>query len=248
MTVSGPTPSIGNDTSPALPFVSTGPTGHRKRMRERVVAKGAGALADYELLEMLLYFGFPRGDTKPRAKALINRFTTFAGVLEASDAALREEGLETDALAALRLVTHAARRMGEADRLERPSLGNWEELLAYFDTALAGAVPGQLRALFLDNRNRLLGDEAIESVSEVRDAVAETRLIFTRALELHATALILIRPCPDGQKPEAVIRGDEVLATELQRAGKLLAITVHDVFALRGGQWASLKQMGRLKG
>ncbi|AQS85318.1 MAG: JAB domain-containing protein [Acetobacter aceti] len=229
------------------PFASTGPHGHRKRMRERVIARGASVLADYELLEMLLFFGLPRGDTKPLAKALINQFGSFAEVLSAPVAALTAAGMNSDSIAALRLSLLAAQRLGGAEARERPHLGNWEALLGYFDTALEGAVPGQLRVLFLDNKNRLLADEAvIGTTGQGRETQQEAANILRRALEVHSTALILIRLCGSGSEPGKIIGLDEPLARELVRAGGFLAITLHDVFALHGGSWASLKQTGRL--
>ena len=218
-------------------------------MRERVIAKGAEVLADYEVLEMLLFYGTPRGDTKPQAKALINEFGSLGAVLSAPVGALQKAGINTDCVAALRLSGLAARRLGEAEKRERPQLSNWEVLLAYFDTAQEGAVIGQLRVLFLDNRNRLLADEVIpsdEDSGRVRDTVAEATAILRRSLEVHATALILIRLCEKGMDPQAVVGADEPLARELVRAGGCLSIALHDVFALRGGNWASLKQLGRL--
>lgn len=243
--MSGSAPNSHSDGS--LPFASTGPYGHRKRMRERVIARGASVLADYELLEMMLFFGVPRGDTKPQAKALINQFGSFAGVLSTPVAALKDAGMNSDSIAALRLSSLAARRLGGAEARERPHLGNWEALLGYFDTALEGAVPGQLRVLFLDNKNRLLADEAVcGTSSQGRETQREAADILRRALEVHATALILIRLCGEGSVPEKVIGLDEPLARELMRAGGFLAITLHDVFALHGGSWASLKQLRRL--
>jgi DNA repair protein RadC len=216
-------------------------------MRERVIARSASVLADYELLEMLLFCGVQRGDTKPLAKALINQFGSFAGVLSAPVAALKTAGLNSDSIAALRLSSLAAQRLGGAEARERPHLGNWEALLGYFDTALEGAVPGQLRVLFLDNKNRLLADEALPGPSsQGRETQQEAADILRRALEVHATALILIRLCGEGAEPQKIIGLDEPLARELVRAGGFLAMTLHDVFALHGGSWASLKQLGRL--
>ncbi|NHN83063.1 DNA repair protein RadC [Acetobacter musti] len=237
-------------------FASTGPTGHRGRMRERVLSRGAAALADYELVEMLLFYGIPRRDTKPLAKSLINRFGSLASVLNASPAALRSAQLNDETITALKLPAVAACRLAEAEARQRPVLGNWDALLGYFDTALDGAVPGQLRILFLDNRNRLLGDEAVptentgaENTGEGarRGPRIEAAKILRRALSLHATALIAVRLCTtSGQGPARFAPGDEDLARELTRAGALLAVTLHDMIALQGGNWLSLKQQGKL--
>jgi len=125
-------------------------------MRERLLGRGPAALADYEVLEMLLFLGIPRRDTKPLAKELINRFGSLEAVLGAASDRLERAGLRPEATAVLRVPEEAARRLALAEARDRPVLNNWDRLLEYLDTGLAGAVPGQRRALLLDNRNRLL--------------------------------------------------------------------------------------------
>ncbi|MBB3884002.1 JAB domain-containing protein [Acetobacter oeni] len=218
-------------------------------MRERVLSLGAPALADYELIEMLLFLGITRCDTKPLAKSLINRFGSFAGVLNAPAEVLRSERLNDETITALKLPVLVAQRLAEADARTRPLLSNWDALLTYFDTALHGAVPGQLRILFLDNRNRLIGDEAVSPENGVTakggGPGGEAAGILRRALALHATALIGIRICGGGHALRKSAASDEALALELVRAGALLSIAVHDMIALQGGEWVSLKQLGK---
>lgn len=227
-------------------FSSTGPSGHRSRMRARVLERGAPALADYEILEMLLFLGIARRDTKPLAKALINRFGSLHKVLEADRDTLAEAGLNPASVAALRLPLLAATRLAGAEARSRPQLGDWEALLVYFDTALGGAVPGQLRILYLDNRNRLLGDEAVNIDASRSAPRVESAAILRRALQLHATAMIGVRLCGDADVPEKRVLADSALASELSRSGALLAIAVHDFFALKGGAWAGLRRLGKL--
>ena len=226
--------------SPA--FASTGPSGHRARMRERLLSRGPEALADYEILEMLLFLGIPRRDTKPLAKELINRFGSLPAVLTATPETLsRQGGLGEDAVAALRMPEAAAQRLAGAEARSRPVLNNWDRLLEYFDTALAGSTPGQLRALLLDNRNRLLADEAVAGEPD-----ALPQLLAGRALALHATALILVRVVDRGPIPTSLPKRDAALCAEIGRALGMLSITLHDHMLVGGGSWVSLRQKGLL--
>lgn len=218
-------------------------------MRERVLARGASSLADYELLEMLLFYGIARRDTKPLAKALINTFGSFEKVLEAPLSELSGKNLSDETLMALKLPGVIADRLADAEEKIHPQLSSWDALLTYFDTALQGSVPGQLRILFLDNKNRLLGDEAVPDDNpgeKRRGPRIEAAAILRRALRLHATALIGVRIGKADSSPAKLVLEDAPLGAELKRAGELLSVVVHDIFAVEGGDWASLKQTGRL--
>ncbi len=225
------------------PFRSTGPQGHRGRMRERLLSRGADTLADYEILEMLLFLGIPRRDTKPLAKELINRFGSLSAVLTAEPEQLaRASGeLGPDAIAVLQLPQAAGLRLAAAEARERPVLNNWDRLLEYLDTALAGAVPGQLRALLLDNRNRLLADEAVDDAPE-----RLPQQVAGRALALHATALILLRVLADGPADKTLPRREAGLGTQVATALSALSITLHDHILVGRGSWISLRQKGML--
>jgi len=140
------------------PFPSTGPHGHRSRMREKLLARGAGALADYELLEMLLFFAQPKGDTKPLAKAVINRFGSFAAVLTAPERELfATPGLGPHSVAAIKLVQASALRLARAEAMELPVLGNWDRLMDYLTAALSREKVEQFRVLFLDPKEPAAG-------------------------------------------------------------------------------------------
>lgn len=147
----------------SAPFSSTGPAGHRQRMRKRVLSAGAASLADYELLEMLLFPGVPRRDTKPLAKALINRFGSLAAVLEASAEDLKAAGATRGNVALLGLVPLAADRLAAPQAPVRTDIGSWEKLLAYCAANQERAVAGSLHVLFLDSRNQLLADEVVKT-------------------------------------------------------------------------------------
>lgn len=224
--------TLGNGTT------GTGPQGHRARMRARVLANGAHALADYEILEMLLFAGIPRKDTKPLSKGLIGHFGSLVEVFRAPTQALRAAGLKDDAIRVLRLPGVAAERLASSEQRERPTLSNWEQLMAYLEQALAGGVEGQFRLLYLDNRNRLLADEAAPEAESHAD---RNRAIAIRALALHATALIGFH-IRSKERPASLSQS----ARQLDSAMRPLSITLHDVLLAGNGPASSLRQEGLL--
>ena len=194
----GPVPPPTGDDGAGLPFPSTGPQGHRARMRDRLLTRGPDSLADYEMLEMLLFFAQPKGDTKPLAKALVNRFGSFANVLAAPQKELfGAPGLGVHSISALKLVHAAALRLARAEIIEQPVLNNWDRLMDYLTAVLAREKIEQFRVLFLDNRNRLLADEA-QARGTINHTPVYPREVVKRALELHASALILVHNHPSG--------------------------------------------------
>ncbi|WP_240048342.1 RadC family protein [Crenalkalicoccus roseus] len=227
-----------------LPFPSTGPHGHRGRMREKLLTRGPDALADYELLEMLLYFAMPKGDTKPLAKALINRFGSFARVLAAPQQALLDtRGLGPHSVAALKLVQAAALRMARAEVMEQPVLNNWDRLMDYLTAALARERTEQFRVLFLDPKNRLIADEA-QARGTVNHTPVYPREVVKRALELHATALIMVHNHPSGDPTPS--RADIEMTREVKEAAAVLSIVLHDHVIIGNGRWLSFRREGLL--
>ncbi len=224
------------------PFASIGPQGHRARMRERLLERGADGLADYELLEMLLFFAFKRGDTKPMAKALINRFGSYAGVLAATqDDLFAIEGIGIHAAAAVKLVQASAIRLSRAEIADLPVLNNMDRLIAYLTAAMAREAIEQFRILFLDNRNRLIADE-VASRGTVNHTQVYAREVLKRSLELHATALILVHNHPSGDPQPS--KDDIVMTKELQDALQFMEITLHDHVIIGKGDWFSFRQQG----
>ena len=217
-----------------MPFASTGPHGHRQRMRERLLARGPGALADYEVLEMLLFLGIPRRDTKPLAKAAINRFGSLRAVLVAPETALRDM-LGAASATALGLVGQAADRLSQAEVRARPVLKDWAQLDGYLDAAPTDA---GLRVLYLNNRNQLLSDEAVEA-----EPAAVSRDAVRRALALHATALILVVSRPGAAAPD---KEEVAAAKRLKQAAGVLSIALHDVLLAGGGPRVSFRRKGLL--
>ncbi len=158
-------------------------------MRARLLAAGPEALADHELLEMVLFTALPRRDTKAIAKALLARFGSFAGAIAAPLPDLRAiEGLGEAGAAALKTVQAAALRLARTEILDRPLLDNWERLIGYLNAALARERVEQFRVLFLDARNHLLADE-VQARGTVNHTPVYPREVVKRALELHAAAI-----------------------------------------------------------
>ncbi|WP_421989135.1 RadC family protein [Roseococcus sp.] len=225
-------------------FFSTGPEGHRGRMREKLLDRGPDALADYELLEMLLFFAFKNGDTKPLAKRLIKEHGSFARVMAAPAGKLMEShGLGPHSVSALKLVQAAALRMMQAEITEQPVLNNWERLIDYLNAALAREKVEQFRVLFLDPRNRLIADEA-QARGTVNHAPVYPREVVKRALELHATAIILVHNHPSGDPTPS--RADLEMTRQIQDAAAVLEIVVHDHLILGNGRHTSFRREGLL--
>ncbi len=225
---------------PDAPFESTGPHGHRGRMRENFLFRGADALADYELLEMLLFLAFKQGDTKPLAKALVNRFGSFAAVLSAPTRVLLDtDGLGPHAVSAIRLVQAAAQRLARAELQESPVLGKWDQLLDYLTLAMARDSVEQFRVLFLDSRNHLIADE-VQGRGTVNHTPVYPREVVKRALELHATALILVHNHPSGDPTPS--RDDIAMTAEVKQAAAIFSIVLHDHVIVGKGRTLSLRR------
>jgi DNA repair protein RadC len=170
--------------------------GHRQRLRERLLKGGPAALPDYELLEFLLFAANPRGDTKPLAKALIERFGGIAEVLSAEPAALATlTGMGEAAIAVLGATREAGLRLLRAEIRERPVLGSWQKVLDYCTARLAFGQVEEFHLLFLDRKNALIADER-QQRGTIDHAPVYPREVVKRALELGASALILVHNHP----------------------------------------------------
>ena len=233
-------PRATTENPPAEP----GPEGHRKRLRDKLLRAGPDALADYELLEMLLFLALPRVDTKPHAKRLIARFGSFAGAISAPESELRlVEGIGDAAIAALRLVQAASIRLLAEEVREAPVLNNGERLAAYLTAALAREPVEQFRVLFLDSKNRLLADEALAR-GTVNHTPVYPREVVKRSLELGATALILVHNHPSGDPTPS--RADIEMTAEITSGAATLGITVHDHIIVGNGRHLSFRREGLL--
>jgi DNA repair protein RadC len=225
---------------PTSPASSIGAEGHRDRMRARILAGGGDSMADYELLEMVLFVALPRIDTKTLSKTLIARFGSYAAVIAAPPEELREvKGIGESAVATLKVIQLAAQRLARAEVLDRPVLGNWDRLMDYLHAVLARERIEQFRVLFLDTRNRLLADEA-QARGTVNHTPVYPREVIRRALELKATALILVHNHPSGDPSPS--RDDIEMTQEVKRAASALSITLHDHVIVGNGRWFSFRQ------
>ncbi len=211
-------------------------------MRDKLLNRGPDALADYELLEMLLFYAMPKGDTKPLAKALINRFGSFAAVLAAPPKDLfAVPGLAEFGVSALKLVQASALRLAKAELTERPILNNWDRLTDYLNAVLGRERIEQFRVLFLDSKNRLLADELLGR-GTVNHTPVYPREILKRALELHAMAIILVHNHPSGDPSPS--EDDIVVTREIKAAANMLQIALHDHVIVGNGRCFSLRSNG----
>ena len=208
------------------PSAPEGASGHRARLRKRLLDGGSEALADYEVLEYLLFGAFRQGDTKPLAKRLIARFGSLGAVLDAEPGALAaEKGMGEASAAVLKASALAARRMARNKVQDRPVLGSWQALLDYLHTDMANLTVERVRVLYLDTRNRLIRDHHVGDGS-IDEAAIHPREVIRTGLDIGATALILVHNHPSGN-PEPS-QADIQITRRIAEAGRLLGITVHD--------------------
>jgi DNA repair protein RadC len=213
--------------------------GHRERLRERLLAGGADALPDYELLEMVLLGAHARRDMKPLAKALLAKFGSFNDVIAASPARLKEvDGVGESVIATLKVVHAAASRFARGEVKRRPALSSWSAVLDYCRTAQAFADVEQFRILFLDKRNQLIADE-VQQKGTVDHTPVYPREVVKRALELSATAVVLVHNHPSGDPTPS--RADIQMTQQIVDIAKSLGIAVHDHIIVGKDGHASLK-------
>jgi DNA repair protein RadC len=221
-----------------------GASGHRARLRARLLKAGPEALADHEVLEMVLFLALPRRDTKPIARALIAAFGSYAQAIAAPlPELLKVEGLGEAGAAALKIVQAASIRLIRAEVIYRPVLSNWDRLIEYLTAVLAREKVEQVRVLYLDNRNRLIADE-VESLGTVNHTPVYPRELVKRALDRHATAIILVHNHPSGDPSPS--QEDIAMTREIKQAAQALSIVLHDHVIIGNGKWVSLKRLGLL--
>ncbi len=238
---------LGDDAVPSQDPAPPSPMSaekHRQRMRARLLTAGPDSVADHELLEMVLFLALPRRDTKPIARALLSRFGSFAGSIAADITDLRGiDGLGDAGVAALKTVQAAALRLVRAEVRAQPVLTNWSALLDYLTAAMARDRVEQFRVLFLDNKNRLIADEA-QSRGTVNHTPVYPREVVKRALELHASALILAHNHPSGDP--APSHDDIVMTREIKAAAAALGLVLHDHVVVGNGATLSFRAQGLL--
>jgi DNA repair protein RadC len=216
--------------------------GHRERLRERAISGGLAALPDYELVELYLFRSIPMRDVKPLAKALLARFGDLAGLLAASPAELRTvAGVGESVALDLKLLHEATLRIGRAAVRKRPAISSWSALLDYVRVALANEPREQFRVLFLDKKNQLIADEVMNQ-GTVDHAPVYPREVARRALELSASALILVHNHPSGDPTPS--GADVDMTKQVIEAMRTVRIEVHDHLVVGRDGVASFKALG----
>jgi len=215
--------------------------GHRKRLRQRFLEGGNAAVTDYEMLELVLFRALPQRDLKLLAKTLLETFGSFAEVLAAPAQRLAEiKGLGEAGATDLKIVHAAAARLARGEIKERQVLSSWSNVLDYCRTAMAFAEKEQFRVLFLDKRNHLIADEAQQSGTVDHTPVYQ-REVVKRALELSATAVILVHNHPSGDPTPS--RADIQMTQAIVEVARPLGIAVHDHIIVGKEGHASLKAL-----
>lgn len=213
--------------------------GHRERLRERFHMAGAAALTDYELLELVLFRALPRRDVKPLAKDLIARFGSFAEVVNAPEALLAKvPGVGAATIIDIKLIAAAANRVARGAIKTRETLSSWSAVIDYCRTAMAFADKEQFRILFLDKRNQLIADE-VQQTGTVDHTPVYPREVVKRALELSATAIILVHNHPSGDPTPS--NADIQMTKQIVDIASTLGISVHDHIIVGKNGHASLK-------
>ncbi len=243
---SRPGPVSPRDDAPALkPAGPPSPVSaeeHRSRLRARLLTAGPDALADHEMLEIVLFLAILRRDTKPIAYRLIERFGSFANAIAAP---MRElvavDGMGEASAAALKIVHAAAVRLARAEVVGRPVLSHWDSLMDYLNAVLARERVEQFRILFLDNKNRLVADEA-QARGTVNHTPVYPREVVKRALELNASAIILVHNHPSGDPTPS--RDDIVMTQQITEAAQTVSVVVHDHVIVGNGRWLSFRREG----
>ncbi|WP_295556835.1 DNA repair protein RadC [uncultured Hyphomicrobium sp.] len=216
-------------------------SGHRERLRERFRKGGADALPDYELLEMVLFRAIPRRDTKDLAKRLLARFGSFAEVVNAPDARLKEvQGVGEAVVTELKLIHAAALRLMRSEITSAPLLSSWTQVLDYLKAVQGFAHREQFRILFLDKKNRLIADE-VQGQGTVDHTPVYVREVVKRALELSSTAIVLVHNHPSGDPTPS--RADIDMTRLIVEAGRPLGVTVHDHVIVGRNGHASFRAM-----
>ena len=217
---------------------------HRKRLRARFMDGGATAMPDYELLELLLFRAIPRQDVKPLARLLLDTFGDFNRVVSATPARLlMVKGVGDAVIQELKIVEAAAQRLMRAKVMNRPVLTSWDALVDYCHTAMSHRETEQFRILFLDRKNVLIADEE-QAKGTVDHVPVYPREVVKRALELNASALILVHNHPSGDPTPS--DADISMTAQIQDAAQVLGITLHDHLIIGKSRELSFRAQGYL--
>jgi DNA repair protein RadC len=218
--------------------------GHRARLRARFLKYLGKGFADYELVELLLFMAQPRGDVKPLAKTLMKRFGTFADLMAADPEEIKKTpGAKEATVVALKSVQAAALRMMQSNLLNRPAITSWQQLLDYCHASMSREKREQFRVLFLDRKNVLIADE-VQATGTVDHTPVYPREVVKQALDLGATAIIMVHNHPSGDPAPSA--GDIDMTQEIKEAAGALGISLHDHVIIGRDGHASFKNLGLL--
>lgn len=239
-----PTAAAGGDS--AVEVVERRPSahhaGHRDRLRERFLRGGTDAVHDYELLELMLFAAIPRRDVKPIAKALLNKFGSVAGVVTAKPEWLMQvEGVKEAAATALKAAEAVAVRMLRDQVMDRPVISSWDALIDYCTASMAYRDTEQFRILFLDRRNRLIADE-LQQKGTVDHTPVYPREVVKRALELQASAIIMVHNHPSGDPTPS--QADITMTRTVRDVSEPLGVVLHDHVIVGRGSYTSMRSQG----
>lgn len=216
--------------------------GHRGRLRERFSQALGIGLADYELLELLLFLAIPRGDVKPLAKSLLKKFGSLAALMKAEQGLILETpGVGLGVLHVIRLLQAIMGKVLQQEMMSKPILASCQSVLDYCHATMAYDQRETVRLLFLNRRNQIIADE-IQQTGTVDHAPLYPREVIKRALDLGASALIIVHNHPSGDPTPS--RGDIEMTLKVQQAADSLGIEVHDHLIIGKGRHSSLKSMG----
>jgi len=217
-------------------------SGHRSRLRQRLLDGGDDALADHEVIEYLLMTAIPQKDVKPLARVLIQKFGSLAGVFNAEPQALTQiSGVKDTTAAALKIVGIAARRLAQTTMREDSVLSSWQALIDYLHIDMAHLTHERVRVLYLNVQNRLLLDQVV-SDGTLDESAIYTREIIAKAMAIGAAALILVHNHPSGSPQPS--RADIQVTQKIMEAGRHLGIVVHDHVIIGREGHVSMKAKG----
>jgi DNA repair protein RadC len=225
-------------TSPKVPHFH----GHRARLRAKFDQAQGKGLADYELLELLLFLALPRGDVKPLAKALLQKFGSIAALSKAEEGLILETpGVGCAVLHVIQLIQSLMVKVLQQEMMEKPILASWQSVLDYCQASMAYDQRETVRLLFLDRKNKVIADE-VQQTGTIDHAPLYPREVVKRALDLGASALIIVHNHPSGDPTPS--RGDIEMTLKVQEAARPLGIEIHDHLIIGKGRHTSLKSMG----
>ena len=236
-----PVVPVAKDTKGQLPSYIKD---HRKRLRERFMVGGAAAMPDYEVLELVLFRAIPRQDVKPLARLLLETFKDFNGVLSAPVERLHQvKGVGDAVIQELKIVEAAAHRLARAKVMQKHVVSSWDALLDYCHTTMAHRETEQFRVLFLDRKNMLIADEE-QAQGTVDHVPVYPREVVKRALELNASAIILVHNHPSGDPTPS--DSDITMTQQVEDAAKALGLTLHDHLIIGKSRELSFRAQGYL--